>query len=65
MHLDYPDAMLQLGRILSIPCIDLCEISKELLRQAGDAMSQKWYICLEEGIYDNYPEGLVDNTHLH
>jgi lysophospholipase L1-like esterase len=63
-HLDYPDAMIALGKELQIPVIDLCAISKELIQKTGDEKSKKWFMHLEPMEYSNYPEGLIDNTHL-
>lgn len=63
-HLNYPDAMIELGRELNVPVIDLCAISKELIQKTGDENSRKWFMHLEPSEYPNYPEGKIDNTHL-
>lgn len=63
-HLNYPDAMIELGKELTIPVIDLCAISKELIQKTGDEKSKKWFMHLEPMEYPNYPEGKMDNTHL-
>ncbi|HCL02882.1 MAG TPA: GDSL family lipase, partial [Lachnoclostridium phytofermentans] len=63
-HLDYPDAMIALGNELKIPLIDLCAISKDLIKKTGDERSRKWFMHLEPMEYPNYPEGKNDNTHL-
>ena len=63
-HSDYPDAMLELAKSAGVLVVDLCEISRRLLECTGDEASKKWFMWLPEGVYDNYPEGMRDNTHL-
>ncbi|WP_246240622.1 rhamnogalacturonan acetylesterase [Anaerocolumna sedimenticola] len=64
VHGAYPDAMKELADELNVPCIDLCESSKNLLAKMGDEPSKKWFMHLKPGEYKNYPDGLADNTHL-
>lgn len=63
-HLDYPDAMITLGKHLSIPVIDLCEASRMLIEEAGPETTKPWFLHLSKGRYVNYPDGREDNTHL-
>ncbi|MBQ9120523.1 MAG: rhamnogalacturonan acetylesterase [Lachnospiraceae bacterium] len=63
-HGDYPEAMKQLGAKLDVPVIDLCELSRKLLIATGDEASKKWFMNFSAGLYENYPEGKTDNTHL-
>jgi len=64
VHLSYPAAMIALADEMNIPCVDLCELSRQLLLETGDEQSLKWFMNLKQGEFDNYPEGLEDNTHL-
>lgn len=64
VHLDYPDSMISLAKRENIPCIDLCDMSKKLLQETGDEASKKWFMNIKCGEYENYKEGLKDNTHL-
>lgn len=64
VHLDYPEAMIELGQRLDVPVIDLCEKSKKLMELTGDTNSKNWFMNLEVNQFKNYPEGLEDNTHL-
>jgi lysophospholipase L1-like esterase len=64
-HTDYPKAMLDLGLAENIPCIDLCESSKQLLLSKGELESRKWFMYFPEGTYSNYHKDMIDNTHLH
>lgn len=63
-HGDYPEAMKQLGARLNVPVIDLCELSRRLLAETGDEGSKKWFMNFPAGLYENYPDGKDDNTHL-
>ena len=63
-HGDYPQAMIDLGKELNVPVIDLCSLSKEYIEELGDQKSEGLFMNLEEGRYKNYPEGKKDNTHL-
>lgn len=64
-HTDYPIAMKELADTCGIPYIDLCNLSKELLEEVGEAKSKKWFMVFPAGTYKNYSEDMVDNTHLH
>lgn len=64
VHLEYPDAMKQLGERLNVPVIDLCQKSKELLEKIGDENSKKWFMHLKKGEFPSHKDGLEDNTHL-
>ena len=63
-HGEYPEAMLQLAKRLDVPFIDLCSLSFEVVSNAGDEASKKWFMNFPAGEYPNYPEGKEDNTHL-
>lgn len=63
-HGEYPEAMRTLGARINVPVIDLCELSRQILAEAGDEASKKWFMNFGAGLYDNYPEGKEDNSHL-
>lgn len=63
-HLDYPQAMIDLGRELDVPVVDLCKLSKAKIEEAGDENSKAWFVQVPAGVYPNFPEGKADNTHL-
>lgn len=63
-HLDYPEAMIEVGKEDNVPVIDLCEISRQLIEKTGDEKSKKWFMQFPAGRYPLYPEGKSDNTHL-
>lgn len=63
-HGEYPEAMRKLAEQLHVPLIDLCALSYEAISAAGDEASKKWFMNFDGGIYENYPEGKKDDTHL-
>ena len=63
-HLEYPQAMIQIGEKLSVPVIDLCAKSKELIAEVGIEVSKEWFNHVPAGKYPNFPDGKEDNSHL-
>lgn len=63
-HGPYVEGMKQLAQRLLVPCIDLNERSRQVLKQMGEEESRRLYMNLEPGKYASHPEGLLDNTHL-
>ena len=64
-HGEYPDAMRQLAALRGVKLIDLESATMALIRAAGDEGSKAFYCHLRPGESPNYPEGNVDDTHLH
>lgn len=63
-HLNYPQAMIDLGRKLDVPVVDLCSLSKKKIEEAGPEVTKEWFIHVPVGKYPNFPNGKEDNTHL-
>lgn len=63
-HGEYPQAMIELGKKMGVPVIDLCEKSKNLIEAAGLEATKEWFIFVPEGKYEHFPEGKQDTTHL-
>lgn len=63
-HEDYPDAMKALALEENVPCIDLTENSTQFIEDKGIENCRKYFMNFDSGIYERYPEGLQDNTHL-
>lgn len=63
-HLPYVKAIRKVGAAQSVPVVDLYERSRELLAKAGVQKAADWYMNLQPSLYQNYPEGKMDNTHL-
>lgn len=64
VHMDYPDAMIALGKELDVPVVDLCALSKAKIEEAGYEASRKWFVHVPAGVYPNFPDGKEDNSHL-
>ena len=63
-HGDYPLAAKEVAQSRGLVFIDACAITKEYLNMLGDEKSKKLFMYFDAGIYDNFPNGLSDNTHL-
>lgn len=64
MHTDYVAGMKKAAEKNNVPLIDLFTMSRAALEQAGEEESRKWHMFFDAGIYENYPNGSQDNTHL-
>ncbi len=64
-HGDYPQAVRELAEKEEVVCIDMLTLTREALQELGDEKSKEWFMRLEPGEYEAYPDGAVDNTHLH
>ena len=62
-HGAYPDAMRSLAEQERVPLTELEGATWELLRQAGPEGTKKIFCHVAPGS-SNYPEGLMDNSHL-
>lgn len=63
-HEPYRRAMELTAKRLSVPFVDFSAISRNELINAGPDESYDWYMNFDAGVYDAYPEGSADNTHL-
>ena len=61
---DYPDAMIQLGKRLKVPVIDLNGKSKILFEALGPEKTKELFLWLKPGEYPSYPDGIEDNSHF-
>lgn len=64
VHGDYPSAVIELAIKERVGVIDLCQLSRKWLTRIGDEKSKNYFMNLKPGEFDNYPDGLIDNTHL-
>lgn len=64
VHLNYPDAMKALAKDENVYYIDMTQLTFDLLKEVGDERSKFLFMNLKPNQYINYPDGLVDNTHL-
>ncbi|MFJ5762465.1 rhamnogalacturonan acetylesterase [Neobacillus sp. NPDC093182] len=61
---DYPQAMIQFAEKYHVPVLDIHKITTELMGKIGNEESKKYYLHLPRGQSENYPEGIIDNTHF-
>lgn len=64
MHTDYVAGMKQTAEKNDVPLIDLFTMSRAALEKTGEEESRKWHMFFDAGMYENYPDGKRDNTHL-
>ncbi|MEH6306661.1 rhamnogalacturonan acetylesterase [Olivibacter sp. CPCC 100613] len=62
-HKGYPAATHAVADSLKVPFIDLTEKTNDLLTGLGEQKSVTLFLHLKPG-HKNYPEGVIDNTHL-
>lgn len=63
-HMEYPAAAIELAKRLNVPFIDVHKSSIEFLKSVGDEESKRYFMNFGAGLYDNYPDEHIDNTHL-
>lgn len=63
-HGAYPAAIKAVAADLSVPCIDLTALSAAYIEKLGVDASEALFMYFPAGVYDNYPEGKRDNSHL-
>lgn len=60
----YADAMRKVATELQVPLFDLNQQSCSLLSAWGPVQSQPYFIQVPAGLYQQFPAGKIDNTHL-
>ena len=60
-HSEYVKAMKQVADEENIPLVDLYEMSRSALKQAGASVTEKWYMHISAHNWDGLD---TDNTHL-
>ncbi|WP_162146831.1 rhamnogalacturonan acetylesterase [Acholeplasma granularum] len=61
---EYPKAALSLAKNLKVKHIDIYKKTVDLYNYLGDSLSKRMFMHLNKNEFENYPNGLVDNTHL-
>lgn len=61
---EYPVAMRKVAEEEDITLIDMHQLSIQLLNKLGQEDSKELFLHLKENDFENYPEGLIDNTHF-
>ena len=60
----YPQAIAETAAELKIPVIDLTTLTTEYFEKTGEKSSRSFFMNFDGGIYENYPEGKSDDSHL-
>ena len=63
-HKDYVAGMRLTAERCQVPLVDLYQMSRKALTQAGEQESRRWYMFFPKGAYAEHPEESRDNTHL-
>jgi len=63
-HGDYPEAIKETAEKINIPCIDLTTLSVKYFESKGQHVSRRYFMNFGEGVYENFPDGKNDNSHL-
>lgn len=63
-HVGYYEAVTELAKELDVAYIDLFMKSKLLLEELGDEKSKELFLWLKPGEYENFKDGITDNTHF-
>ncbi|MGT2784243.1 rhamnogalacturonan acetylesterase [Streptococcus merionis] len=61
---DYPTAMREVAEDQQVELIDVYDLSQKLLKSYGPETSKTLFMHLLPKQHENYPEGIVDDTHL-
>ncbi len=63
-HIPYVNVIKQVAKEHNVVYVDLYKESRNLLEKLGDTKSKPLFMQLKENQWENYPNGLDDNTHL-
>lgn len=63
-HGDYVAAIKSVAVAENVPLIDLYTMSREAMVRAGAQKTVEWFMNIEPNVYQGWPEGKMDNTHL-
>lgn len=63
-HQDYVDAIKKCASLNGVPYVDLNKKSKEFFQQIGDEASKSYFMHFEPNMYENFPLGHQDDSHL-
>lgn len=61
---EFPKAMLHFAKKNNVPILDIHKRSREFLEAIGKEESASYYLHLAPGESENYPDGIIDDTHF-
>ena len=63
-HGDWPAAMKAAAHEACVPCVDMTMLTMVEIMKKGEEESKDYFMHFGPGLYENYPEGDEDDTHL-
>ena len=63
-HGAYPEAIKETAAELAVPCVDLNALTFKYFEQKGLAATRTFFMNFDANIYENFPDGKDDNSHL-
>ena len=63
-HEPYAKAIIETAEKLKVPCIDLNLLTCRYFAKKGQGPSRSFFMNFAGGIYENYPDGKNDDSHL-
>lgn len=63
-HAGYQEAMIRVASETGVNYVDLTSLTKKKIEETGVEESKEYFMNFASGVYENYPEGKSDNTHL-
>ena len=63
-HGIYSEAISETAAEENIPCIDMNKLTLDFLSKTGFEESRRLYMNFDANLYENFPEGREDNSHL-
>ncbi len=65
VHGEYPEAVKEIAKELNVKLIDLTQLSIDAFTEKGqEYVTKTYFMNLEKGVYQAYPDGQKDNTHF-
>ncbi len=64
IHKNYYEAIVRAAEEYKVPLVDLTKMSRERLEEVGPAATKGWFMNLEPGVYEAFPDGKEDDVHL-
>lgn len=63
-HSTYPKAIIEVAKELKLPVVDITALSTAFFEKVGKSNSRRFFMNFYAGLYQNYPEGKSDDSHL-
>ena len=60
----YSQAVKDTAEKLNVPCIDMNSLTKEYFEKKSEKESRSYFMNFGPGLYENFPEGKADDSHL-